>query len=55
MDKTVEEFQRKYPTKEEKIKALQKMTDEEIDVLINGSTSVYGKFFYSQFKKGARK
>lgn len=53
MDKLIEEFQKKYPTREAKEEALKKMSDEEIDKLINASTNVYGKIFYSKFKKGA--
>lgn len=44
-------FQTRYPTKHKKENALRNMTDEEIDVLIKASPSVYGKIFYSSFKK----
>lgn len=44
-------FQERYPTKQEKEYALRNMTDEEIDVLIKASPSVYGKIFYTSFKK----
>ena len=40
-----------YPTKEAKEEALKKMTDEEIDELIKASTNIYGKIFYSTYKK----
>ena len=51
MNKIIEEFQEKYPTKEEKEKALEKMSNEEIQKLINASTNIYGKIFYKQFLK----
>ena len=44
-------FQTRYPTKQEKENALRNMTEEEIDVLIKASPSVYGKIFYSHFRK----
>ncbi len=44
-------FQLKYPTKEAKEEALKNMTDEEIDELIKASTNIYGKIFYSSYKK----
>ena len=47
----IEEFQMKYPTKDDKISALSNMSNEEIDKLIQASTNVYGKIFYSKFKK----
>jgi len=50
----VKEFQRKYPTREEKEKALSKMSDEEIDALIADCPNVQGKIFYAKFKKGAK-
>lgn len=49
---TVDEFQKKYPTKEAKTAALKKMSDAEIDQLIKGSTNIYGKMFYKSFKTG---
>ena len=51
--KLVKEFSARYPTKEEKVEALKKMSDEEIDALIADCPNVYGKIFYSKFKKGA--
>lgn len=51
MNKVIEEFQEKYPTKEDKIKALESMTNEEIQELIDNSTNVQGKIFYSQYLK----
>lgn len=53
--KLVKEFSSKYPTKEEKIEALKKMSDEEIDALIADCPNIYGKIFYKQFKKGGQK
>ncbi len=47
----VEEFQEKYKTKEEKIDALKKMTNEEINNLIKTSTNIYGKIFYKSYLK----
>ena len=44
-------FQLKYPTKEAKEETLKNMTDVEIDDLIKASTNIYGKIFYSSFKK----
>ena len=52
--KLVKEFNAKYPTTAEKEKALMAMSDEEIDALINDCLNVYGKIFYSKFKKGAK-
>lgn len=47
----VDEFQKKYPSKKEKIEALKKMSNEEINNLIKTSTNVYGKIFYKSFLK----
>ena len=47
----IDAFQKKYPTKEEKEEALKRMTNDEIDVLIKASPSVFGKIFFSRFKK----
>lgn len=48
---TVDEFQKKYPTKAEKEKALKAMNNKEIDQLIKDSSNTYAKIFYSKFKK----
>ena len=48
---TVAEFQKKYPTKAEKEKALKVMTNKDIDQLIKDSGNTYAKIFYSKFKK----
>lgn len=45
------EFQKQYPTKAEKEKALKEMTNEQIDELIDASDNIYAKIFYSSFKK----
>lgn len=47
----IKEFQQKFPSKQEKHKALLKMSNEEIDQLIASSTNTYGKIFYSKYKK----
>ena len=51
MGKKVEEFQKKYPTKEAKVNALKQMTNEQIDALIADSTNVQAKVFYKKYKK----
>ena len=48
--KLTKEFSKKYPTREEKEDALNKMTDEEIDELIHDCPNIYGKIFYARFK-----
>lgn len=48
---TVTEFQDKYATKEEKIEAAKKMSDAEIDEIIDSCDNTYGKIFYSRLKK----
>ena len=47
----IEDFQKKYPTKEEKEEALKAMSNEQIDELINESTNIQAKVFYSSFKE----
>ena len=47
----IEQFQKDYPTKADKVKALTDMTNEQIDELIQASTNVQGKIFYASFKK----
>ena len=47
----IKAFQEKYPTKEAKEEALKQMPDEEIDRLINDTSNIYAKNFYSKFKK----
>ena len=50
MEKVLE-FQKKYPTKEEKAKALKAMSNKEIDELIADCPNVQGKIWYKSFKK----
>ena len=49
--KKILEFQKRYPTKEEKTKALKAMTNEQIDALIADCTNVQGKIWYKSYKK----
>ena len=51
MENLIDTFQEKYPTRAEKEKALNNMTNEQIDELINASSNIYGKIFYSKYKK----
>ena len=44
-------FQEKYKTKEEKVKALTNMSNDEIYFLIECMDNIYGKMFYSKFLK----
>ena len=50
MDKVLE-FQKKYPSKAAKEKALKSMTDAQIDELIADCPNVQGKIWYKSFKK----
>ena len=50
INKLIEDFQKKYPTKAEKENALRGMSNAEIDRLIEASTNIQGKIFYSKFK-----
>ena len=47
----IEDFQKKYPTKADKEKALKAMSNAEIDELIKASTNIQAKIFYKSFKK----
>ena len=49
-DKVIK-FQKKYPTKAGKAKALSKMADEQIDALIQDSPNVHQKIWFSSFKQ----
>lgn len=51
MSDLITEFQEKYETREQKEQALKNMSNEEIDRLIEASSNVYAKIFYSKFKK----
>ena len=50
----IDRFQTENPTRKEKEEALKKMTVGEIDRLIEASNNIFGKIFYSQFKKGEK-
>ena len=50
----IDEFQKKYSTKEEKEAALAAMSDEEIDRLIGAAGTVQAKMFYARFKKNKK-
>ena len=52
--KDVYEFQKAYPSKEDKEKALMNMSDEDIDHLISTCSTPQAKIFYSSFKKNKR-
>lgn len=51
MGKIIDDFQKKYPTKEAKEKVLKAMSNADIDKLIADSTNVQAKIFYKKFKK----
>lgn len=51
MNDLIKDFQEKYETREEKEQALSKMSNEEIDQLIEASSNIYAKIIYSKFKK----
>lgn len=51
MGKKVEDFQKQYPTKEAKEKALKAMSNKQIDELIADTTNIQAKVFYKKFKK----
>lgn len=51
----IDEFQEMYKTREEKEEALKRMSNEGIDRLIEASSNLYGKIFYSKFKKKEEK
>ena len=51
----IAEFQKLYVTKEAKEKQLEKMSDEEIQELVDSCTSIYGKIWYSGFLKNKKK
>ena len=46
---SIEEFQKLYLTKEEKIQALYKMTNNEVMEIINSTKNIQAKNFYSKF------
>ena len=47
----VNEFQKAYPSKEDKERALKGMTNDQIDKLIKSSPNIQAKIFYAKFKK----
>lgn len=47
----IDEFQELYKTRREKEDVLSRMSNEGIDRLIETSSNIYGKIFYSKFKK----
>lgn len=47
----VQDFQKLYPTREEKEKALAAMSNEEINELIQDANNIQAKIFYSKFRK----
>ena len=49
--KIIKDFQKANPTKEDKKRALKKMSNAEIDRLIKASPNVYAKNFYAAHKK----
>lgn len=51
MGEKIKEFQKKYPTKVEKEKALRGMTDAQIDALVKDSPNIQQKVFLNSFKK----
>ena len=48
---TINEFQELYPSKEEREEAVKKLSDDEIDEIIESCGTVQGKIYYSQLKK----
>lgn len=44
-------FQKDHPTKQDKINALKKMSNEQIDELIKDSPNIQAKIWYKSFKK----
>jgi len=49
--KIIDDFQKTYPTKTAKEKALKNMTNEEINKLIDANPNIQAKIFYASFKK----
>lgn len=47
----IDKFQKAYPTRASKEKALKSMTNAQIDTLIKASSNVQAKSFYASFKK----
>ena len=51
MNDLIEEFQERYKTREEREEALKRMSNEEIDKLIECPSSIQCKIYLSKFKK----
>ena len=49
--KTLDELVQKFPNKTEREEQLKKMSNEEIDVLINHMRNIQGKVYLKKFKK----
>lgn len=49
----IKTFQALYPTKEDKIKALESMSNSDINFLIYCMDNIHGKIFYAKYRKGA--
>ena len=47
----VQQFQKRYPTMTGKKRALNKMTNAQIDALIEDCGTAQGRIFYKSFKK----
>lgn len=47
----LDKFQKQYPTRKEKEKALSQMSNKEIDELIACAGTPQGKAFYKKYKK----
>ena len=52
---TIQEFQKIYPTREEREEKLKTMSNEEIDEIIKSCGIVQAKIYYSKFKKKKEK
>lgn len=49
--KVILKFQKLYPTSEDKINALNEMSNSDINFLIYCMDNIHGKIFYSKYKK----
>lgn len=47
----IKKFQKTYPTSEEKIKALESMSNSDINFLIYCMDNIHGKIFYAKYLK----
>ena len=47
----LQEFQEKYPTREDREEAVKSLSDQEIDKMIVGAGIVQAKIYYSRLKK----